>query len=143
MTTIYDVPVRELIDEAARDLKDNVKLERPEWSTYVKTGVNKERMPEDQNWWWTRAASVLRKIYIEGPIGVQKLRVKYGGSKNRGRKPEEFRMASGKIIRTILKEFDDAGFTEKVKGGRVITAKGRSYLDKISAKIEKGEDVGA
>ena len=141
MTTVYDVPAKDLIERTAKDLKENVKLERPEWSNYVKTGVDKERKPENPDWWWTKAASVLRKTYMEGPIGVQKLRTIYGGRKNCGVKPEKFRRASGKIIRTILKEFDQLGYTEKVKGGRGITPKGRSYLDKISTNICQGKNV--
>ncbi|MFC2163016.1 30S ribosomal protein S19e [Candidatus Altiarchaeota archaeon] len=137
MTTVYDVSAGELIKETSRDLKENVKLERPEWSIHVKTGVNKERKPEDEDWWWVRSASVMRKIYMEGPIGVSKLRTLYGGKKNRGRKPGEFRRASGKVLRTILKQFDTLEYTKANKNGRTITPKGRSYLDGISTKINK------
>ncbi len=137
MATAYDVPANKLIDEMASDLRENVKLGRPEWALYVKTGAHKERKPDDPNWWWTRAASVLRRIYVEGPVGVQRLRTFYGGRKNRGVKPEEFRRASGKVIRTLLKELDDAGFTESGKKGRKITPKGKSYVDRISSKIAR------
>lgn len=137
MATVYEVPTDKLIEKVALDLKENVKLKRPEWALFVKTGAHNERLPEDDNWWWTRAASVLRKVYINGPVGVQRLRTAYGGRKHRGFKPEEFRKAGGKIIRTILKEFDSLGFTEKVSGGRRITAKGQSYLDKIAGEIIK------
>jgi small subunit ribosomal protein S19e len=143
MTTVYDIPARDLIEKTAEDLKENLKLERPEWSLHVKTGVYKERRPDDVDWWWTRAASVLRKIYIEGPIGVQRLCMIYGGKKNRGRRPEEFRRASGKVIRTMLKELDRLGLTENVKGGRRITTRGQSYLDGISTKIMQDKNVGA
>ncbi len=143
MTNIYDVQATDLIEKTAIDLKENVKLERPEWVNHVKTGAHKERRPDDLDWWWTRAASVLRKISIEGPVGVQRLRTVYGGKKNRGRRPEEFRRASGKVIRTILKSFDELEYTIKVKGGRQITAKGQSYLDKISTSIKQEKNVGA
>ena len=135
MATVYDVPADRLIRETSADLKDNVKLEMPEWAVFVKTGTSRERRPADFNWWWVRAASVLRRIYLEGPVGVQRLRTFYGGRKNRGRKPEEFRRASGKVIRAILQSLDGAGFTETGKGGRKITKKGQSYLDKISSRI--------
>ena len=74
---------------------------------------------------------------MNGPIGVQRLRTAYGGRKNRGFKPEKFRRAGGKVIRTILKDLDQLGFTEKVSGGRKVTAKGQSYLDKIAGSIVK------
>lgn len=135
MATVYDVPADKLIKETAQDLKDNIKLERPEWSLIVKTGTNRQRKPSDEDWWWMRSASIMRRIYIDGPIGVQRLRTFYGGKKNCGHKPEEFRKSSGKIIRTIMKELDTSGLTENGRGGRKLTKKGQSYLDKISSKI--------
>lgn len=132
MTTVYEIPADRLIAKVAEDLKNRIKLKRPNWATFVKTGSQKERIPENPDWWWVRAASVLRKIYVGGPIGVQRLRTAYGGRKNMGVKPEKFRRSGGKIIRSILMEFDRIGFTEKVAKGRKITAKGQSYLDKIA-----------
>ncbi|MBD3387630.1 MAG: 30S ribosomal protein S19e [Candidatus Altiarchaeales archaeon] len=137
MATVYDVPADELIRETAADLKENVKLERPEWALFVKTGTNKGRKPDSMDWWWTRAASLLRRIYVQGPVGVQRLRSYYGGKKNRGRKKGEFRRSSGKVLRSILKQLDEAGLTESGAKGRKITSKGQSYLDKISSKISQ------
>jgi small subunit ribosomal protein S19e len=141
MATVYEIPADKLINEVACDLKEKVKLKRPEWALFAKTGAHKERQADDEDWWWIRAASILRKIYLNGPIGVQKLRTTYGGRKNRGAKPEEFHKAGGKNIRVILKEFDQLGFTEKVSGGRRITAKGQSYLDKITGNILKDKNT--
>ena len=73
-------------------------------------------------------------------FGVSKLRTKYGSKKNRGFKPEEFRKAGGKIIRTILQQSDKAGFTEIAKDirdvrskkpGRQLTKKGKDFLEAI------------
>lgn len=142
MATIYDVPAAELIEAAAKDLKEKQKFLQPEWAKFVKTGAHVEGCPENPDWWWIRAASILRKIYINGPVGVSRLRTVYGGAKNRGVKPEEFRKGSGKIIRTILQEFDKLNFTkktEKTQGvspkGRVITSNGQAYLDKIATDL--------
>lgn len=137
MATIYDVIAGTLIEKTALDLKG--KIEKPDWADSVKTGSNKERLPDSEDWYFHRAASVLRKIYVNGPIGVQKLRVAYGSKKDRGRRPERFRKSGGKIIRTILQEFDKMEYTEKVgKTGRIITSKGQSYLDKIASAIKNG-----
>jgi small subunit ribosomal protein S19e len=139
MTTVYDVAADKLIAEAAKDLKENLKLPRPEWAINAKTGANKERRPDSDDWWWVRAASILRKVYVDGPIGVQRLRVAYGGRKNRGHKPEEFRKASGKVIRTILVDLDKLGLTSKDaknKEGRTITPKGQAYLDGLAKKCQ-------
>ncbi|MFN3528076.1 MAG: 30S ribosomal protein S19e [Candidatus Altarchaeaceae archaeon] len=134
---VYDVPADKLINKVAIDLKENIKFKKPEWADFVKTGVSRERAPDNPDWWWIRAASILRKLYIRGkPVGVSRLRTAYGGRKNRGVAPEHFYKGSGKIIRTILQQFDELGFTEKVDKGRIITPKGTSYLDKISKTIK-------
>ena len=112
----------------------------PDWAKFSKTGTHKERPPMDPEWWYKRAAAILRTVYIKGPIGVSKLRIKYGGKKDRGHKPEEFRKGSGKIIRLILQQLEKEElikFAEKgVHKGRVITAKGQSFLDKL-IKLKK------
>jgi small subunit ribosomal protein S19e len=141
MATVNDVPADKLIQETAQDLKENVKLERPEWALIVKTGAHRERKPHDENWWWMRAASILRRVYLEGPVGVQRLRTFYGGRKHRGHKPEQFRRASGKVIRSLLKELDGKGLTESGRGGRKMTKKGQSYLDKLASRISTDKNA--
>jgi len=136
MATVYDISTDKLIKKVSTDLKENLKFERPEWTLFVKTSSHRERRPDNTDWWYSRSASVLRRIYIDGPVGVQRLRTYYGGLKHRGSKPEEFRRGSGKIIRTILQQFEKIGFIEKDKSGRKITKKGRSYLDKIASDIK-------
>jgi len=137
MATVYDVAADRLIAETAKGLKEDQKIEMPEWANYVKTGAHKERKPDNEDWWYIRGASLLRRIYMEGPVGVERLRTFYGGSKNRGRRPDQFRKASGKVIRTLLKQLDDKGLTTREKTGRKISSKGQSYLDKISSQISQ------
>ena len=135
MTTVFDVPADLLIEKVAEEFKDNDKINSPAWSNFVKTGVHKERKPENADWWYVRTASIIRRVYIDGPVGVMSLRTFYGGKKDRGVRPEVFRKGSGSIIRTALHQLEDAGFVEKVEGGRVVTPAGRSFLDKTSAEI--------
>jgi len=141
MPKIYNCDPSELIEKSAEELKKVEAIKAPSWALIVKTGVHKERPPVKNDWWYTRAASVLRKVYVLGPIGVSKLRVKYGGKKNRGYKPEHFFKGSGSIIRKILQQLEKAGFIKKEeKGahkGRVITAVGKKFLDNIASNISK------
>lgn len=133
MATVYDINANKLIKKAALELKKQIKM--PEWALFVKTGTSKERHPVDKDWWYVRAASVLRKIYLKGPIGVSKLRKEYGGKKNRGYKPEKFYKASGKILRIILQQLEKLEYVKfeekKVHKGRIITKQGKSFLDKL------------
>ena len=135
MATAYDVNPTELINKAAIELKKAKAVQIPDWALYVKTGAGKERVPDNQEWWFVRAASILRKVYVRGPIGVSKLRNFYGCKKNRGVKPEKFYKASGKIIRTILQQLEAEGLIKQVeKGvhkGKIVTPKGRSFLDTL------------
>ena len=139
MTTIYDVDSRELILKTAEELKKIPEIKPPEWAAFVKTGMHKERPPVNSDWWYVRAASVLRAIYRLGPVGVEKLRTKYGGKKNRGTKKEHFFKGSGNILRKSMQQLEKAGlikFEDKgVHKGRIITPKGRSFLDKIATQI--------
>lgn len=134
-----DVKPQELAKEVAEALKD--KITPPKWATFVKTGSHKERPPLEKDWWYIRAASVLRTIYRNGPVGVSKLRSKYGGAKNRGVKPHLFTKASGSILRKILQQLETAGLLAKVKEGvhkgRVITPAGVSLLAKAATRVKQ------
>ena len=111
-------------------------FKQPEWSYYVKTGTAKQRPPEDDDFWYKRAASVLRQIYIHRVVGVNRLRTRYGSRKNRGMRPEKFRGGSGKIIRTILQQSEKGGLLEKFnvsgkRAGRILTNKGKELMEEI------------
>ena len=141
MGTIYNCDASELVEKASEELKKNEAIKPTVWAIIVKTGMHKERPPSKNDWWYIRSASVLRKIYRYGPIGVSKLRTKYGGKKNRGVKPEHFYKGSGNIIRKILQQLETAGFVKKeekdVHKGRVITAEGKKFLNGIASQISK------
>jgi len=139
MTTVYDVPAKDLIDAVAQKLKKIDSIVEPEWSSLVKTGAHKENPPLEKDWWHIRCASILRKIYIKGAIGVEKLRAEYSGKKDRGSKPYKVRSGSGAIVRKALQQLEKAGFVSKIKGkGRVLTPKGRSFLDNTAHEVLKG-----
>ena len=139
MTTIYDVPADVLIGKIGSYIKENIKeVTPPKWAAYIKTGIHVERVPQLPDWWYVRNASLLRKLYIDGPIGVQRLRKEYGGRKRKGNTPAHHRKSGGSIIRTSLQQLEKAGLVDKVeKKGRVISKKGQSLLDAMSTQIKK------
>lgn len=134
-----DVSPQKLAREVAAALKE--KIVAPKWAVFVKTGTHKERPPLEKDWWYIRAASVLRAIYKNGPVGVSKLRSKYGGNKRRGVRPPQFTKASGSILRKILQQLETAGYVVKVKEGvhkgRVITPAGTSLLSKAATRVKQ------
>ena len=88
-------------------------------------------------YWYVRCAAILRKVYITGPVGVRSLRRSFGGKKDRGVRPEKFRLSGGSIVRVALHQLEAAGYVEKIEGGRVVTPQGQSFLDKTSAELIK------
>ncbi len=143
MTRILEVDAQTLICKAAEELKKESTIKPPVWSKFVKTSHSRERLPERDDWWYVRSASILRSIARLGPVGTQKLRTKYGSRKNRGYKPEASYKGSGSIIRKVLQQLEKSGLikqTQKgVHKGRVLTPKGTSFLDKIATSMAKAE----
>lgn len=139
MPTVYDVPADECIREVSEYLQANVpEVSPPEWHGFVKTGAYRERTPEDPNWWYTRSASILRKIYISEPIGISRLQLLYGGKKRSGNAPAHFTRGSGAVIHNILKQLETAGLVETVEGkGRILTKTGKGMLDRCATRIKK------
>ncbi len=116
-------------------LKKSGAFQKPEWVSFVKSSTNRQRPITDEEFWEKRAASILRQIYIKGIVGVERLRTRYGGRKDRGQRPPEFRKSGGKIIRVILQQAEAAGFVEKVKekkAGRKLTEKGKAFLEGVA-----------
>lgn len=141
--TIFTKDPAKFIPALAEALKNMEEFTIPEWAHFVKSGVSRERPPADENFWYTRAASILRQLYIKGVVGVGKLRNKYGSRKNRGGRPDKFVKSSGKIIRVILQQAEEAGLVEKVlklQHGRRLTAAGRDLLDSIEVEEKKNLD---
>jgi small subunit ribosomal protein S19e len=143
MATLYDVPPDELVDALADRLA--AAFDRPDWAEFVKTGEHKELPPEQEDFWHRRAGSVLRKVAIDGPVGVERLSTEYGGSKEgtgRWRVASDRRTdGSKKIVRTILQQLEAAGYVEDTNGeGRRITGDGRSLLDDTAGDVLEALD---
>ena len=137
MTVDKESSTEKQIRQVAVKLKAMPELKPPEWSIFVKTGAHNERPPEDPDWWWIRAAAVMRKIDKIGSLGTQKLRKVYGGRKNKGHKPEHKYKASGSVIRKILQQLESAGLVSKTKkNGRAITQKGTAMLQEASKGLK-------
>ena len=118
----------------AEALKKYDSFKSPAWLIYVKTSVHKNRPTQDDDFWFKRAASILKQISSKGIIGVSRLRSRYGGRKDRGVKPARFNKSGGKIIRSILQQAELAGLLEKSKSkkaGRQLTQEGKKLLESI------------
>ena len=137
MTTVYDVPPGPLIERVAIALREKGKVAPPPWSTAVKTGVHREKPPVQEDWWYVRCASILRKVYVYGPIGTAQLSALYGGPQDRRAKPNRAKRGSGSIARHALAQLEESGYLSKTKKGRAVTPQGRSFLDNVAHEVVK------
>ena len=139
MTTPYDVPAAQFIEKLAKYLRENIdEVQPPVWASMAKTGTHVQKQPQNPNWWYTRSASVLRKVYVHGPVGLEKLRADYGGRKDFGVKPEHAVKAGGSIIRKILQQLEAAGLIQTESSrGRKMGPKGRKLLQEVAEDLQK------
>ena len=136
MAKVYDVPADVFISRLAEILKTE-DIPAPSWTVFVKTGAHADKPPQKSDWWHTRCASILRKIYLHGPISVNELRTMYGdGKRNMYYGARHHKDASGAIIRNAMHGLEKLGYVEKVeKKGRVLSRQGMQKLDKMSTEI--------
>jgi len=138
MATAYDVPADKLIRKLADELKKVETITPPDWAPFVKTGRHKEKSPVEGDWWHVRAAAMLRKIYIDGPMGTTRLAAEYGGKADRGSKPNKAVRGSRSISRVTVQQLEKSQLVQKQKdGGRVVSAKARKLIDGLSTQILK------
>ena len=130
-----------LIQALSKELAQVPECAAPEWTQFVKTSVARERPPAQLDWWYMRLASVLRMVALQGPIGVNKLRRKYGGKQRRGYKPAAFAKGSGKIIRVALQQLETSGMIKQtvVDGhkGRVLDTKGIKLVAQAAKSLRE------
>merc|ERR1712167_546456 len=137
----------EFIEAFAKYLKKGNKIKMPEWAIYYKTGCQKDLAPYDQDWLYTRAASVAYQLYMRGKVGVNTLRKHYSGKHRRGTRTEHSRLTAGKCIRYCLLELEKSQFVGKmqfendsgnlVTFGKALTKKGTTDMDRIASHIIK------
>ena len=121
------------------ELKKVKEIAPPAWAPFVKSGFHRERIPQQDDFWHVRSAAVLRRLYIDNSVGVERLKSYFGGKRRRGHKPAHFRKSSGSIIRKIVQQLESAGLVEKNtnKVGRKLTPAGRKLLDKVAHEVSK------
>ena len=136
-TTVKDVPAADFVVALSQYFKKSGKMDLPEWTVLVKTGVRKELSPQDPDWYYVRAASVARKIYLRGGIGVGAFSKVYGGSYRRGAKTCHFSKSARGLHRHILQQLQKIDIVAKKpeQKGRWLTTNGQRELDTIAGQI--------
>ncbi|OUZ99515.1 Ribosomal protein S19e [Macleaya cordata] len=79
-------------------------MELPHWTDIVKTVTFKELAPYDPDWYYVRAASMARKIYMWQGSGAGGSRKIYSGRKRKESRPPHFCKSSCSIACHILQQ---------------------------------------
>ncbi len=137
MITAFDVEPNKLIKGVAQKLKQDGMVTPPEWIVYVKTGPHRERVPQNEDFWYVRCASIMRALYIDGPMGVSVLRERFGGKPGSRSGRMHATKAGGSIIRKALQQLEKANLITKDKKGRHISKKGISLLNGVAKQVSK------
>merc|ERR1711890_109908 len=98
----------------------------------VKTATHKEYSPYSEDWYYIRAASIARKVYLRQYTGVGGLKKVYGGAGRRGTLRQKYMKASGGLIRHILQQLEEMQVIEKCDAGVVrVVAESRATANRI------------
>ena len=144
--TLLDVPANKLIDQVASFLKEKNIIKIPKYAPLVKTSRANDCEPIDPDYFYYKAAAIIRKLYLTKSknIGVGSLRVMFSKKERRGSQPPKTFRAGGKIIREIIIQLKNADYIKNYGGkddetnsGLYLTKNGRSQLDKIASGLMK------
>ncbi len=113
---------------------------------YISFQLGNELAPINDDWIYTRVASLARKIYLRPHSGVRLLSHLYGGL-HRGKCRSEFHdHASTKIIRWGLQQLEKQKLIKKDKKGdslklnsRILSSEGRRVLNRIATEYIKSK----
>ena len=134
--SIYTVEPSKLIRLIAEKFKEYPEITPPKDSKFWKTAFFKELAPVEEDFWYIRCASLLRKVNKFGEIGVNRLRKKYGGRNKKGPGLNHSAKGSGKIIRVALQQLEKANLIETTeKNGRKVAKEGHSLLERTAYSI--------
>ncbi|XP_053720227.1 40S ribosomal protein S19 isoform X2 [Synchiropus splendidus] len=134
--TVKDVNQQEFVRALSSFLKKSGKLKVPEWVDTVKLARHKELAPYDDNWFYNRAASMARHLYLRGGVGVGAMIKIYGGRQRNGVCPAHFSVGSRNVARKVLQALEGLKMVEKdPNGGRKLTAQGQRDLDRIAGQV--------
>ena len=140
--SVFDVYPSELIEAVAEKLKKIKGVSPPPTSQFWKTASFKEKAPIDQeNFWYIRCASLMRKLYVKREIGINKLRKEYGGRDRNHVQKKHKKPGSGAIIRRCLQQLQGVNLVKTTEKGRTLTPAGISLLDKTALEIYKENPI--
>eukprot|EP00768_Dysnectes_brevis_P000457 gnl/Dysnectes_brevis/109_a130_11433.p1 GENE.gnl/Dysnectes_brevis/109_a130_11433~~gnl/Dysnectes_brevis/109_a130_11433.p1 ORF type:complete len:144 (+),score=31.29 gnl/Dysnectes_brevis/109_a130_11433:33-464(+) len=134
---LKDVPAELFVDAFAAQLKSEGAFKQPAYTEYAKTGACRDRVPESDDWYFVRAAAVLRRLYVRRNVGVGAFTKVFGTAYTTKCAPQHFKRSSSKVIRNILQQYEALGYVTQPRNGsgRVMTRKGQKIVDQFSKSL--------
>jgi small subunit ribosomal protein S19e len=133
---IKSVPHEAFVLVLAERLKhDFNEIRPPAYAHFVKTSSTNFEPPKSFDWWYIRAASILRKLAVKGPMGVKDFTFEYSGKRKRGRRREHFALGASGHVRRILIQLEAAKLVEKQRRGRVLSKGGWDLLLGVAGDV--------
>jgi len=123
---IKSTETKVLAEKLIITLKEELKFDYD--PKYFKSGACSERIPDNENWYYVRAVSIL-KFCIENPRGIKKLRRRYGKLRNLGSKPSKKYLASGFLLRHLVQELERNNYLAVHPKGRYTSERGKKLLE--------------
>ncbi|XP_037955813.1 40S ribosomal protein S19-like [Teleopsis dalmanni] len=117
------------------NLKKSKKLKMPADAILFKAGKCKKLIPINADWFYLRCASILRRMYKRGPIGIGKLREMYGGRRRRAFRPRYFSIVADGLLIVVLKALSQAKMIKFVPGGRTLTYRAQRKIYRLAQII--------
>jgi small subunit ribosomal protein S19e len=134
--TVKDVNQQEVVRALAASFKKSRKLIVSKWVNTVKLTKHKELAPYDEKWFYTRAASTARHLYLRGCAGVGSMTKIYRGPQRNRNRPRLFSRGSKSVARRVLQALEGLKMEDQDQdGGHNLTPQGQRDLDKIAGQV--------
>ena len=130
------VDSQRLTTAIAAHLKQEGKLNVPAWVGDVKTSSYKVYVPDNEDWFYVRAASIMRRL-CKRTAGIGSLTKVYGGKTRKMVKPAISTRASKNPNRKAVQALEALGWLKMGTKGRVPTAEGINAVLNIADLVLK------
>jgi small subunit ribosomal protein S19e len=127
---IKNMPIKEkniLNNRLAKEIECEIDLNH---LRSYKSGVSKERIPQEYDWIYKRAAAILLKA-VHRPCSIKFLRNHFGSLKNRGVAPDRWYPASGYVLRHLVQNLEHKNYLISHKKGRYTSPQIRNRIIKL------------
>lgn len=134
---IYEVRPEKFNEALKSYIKSTNKVVPPQDHDIMKTGEGRQQAPTEDDWYFTRMASIMRQISIRGEVTPEFLAEKYGNRKNRGCRPSKYVGAYRELGVSVLENLKNMGWINTESSQDMLTEKGKTVVREIIEKVRE------